>query len=334
MIDGPTPTNVQHTSDLSVRPLVTVVIPMLNERAGLDVLAARLKTALAGTSVRWEIVVVDDGSTDGTREVLAHVLGGFEKWKAVILSRNFGQQAAYRAGLEYASGDAVIFLDADLQDPPEMIPKLIEAWQSGNKVVNAVRASRQERGPRRWLFDAFHTLFHRVTRRAMPANSGTFALLDRVIVNHLLKAREVNLFLPALKNWFGYPQATIVYDRQERAVGAPKQSFKKLFAYALNGLLSFSELPLQWIAVAGVFVSVLSFGYAGVLLTIKFAQFFGGMLQFEVKGFTTLAVAMFCLGGVQLLCLGIIGQYLAAMYREMKGRPVYVVERVLSSNES
>jgi len=307
---------------------------MLNERAGLDLLSNRLQTALDGIAARWEIVVVDDGSTDGTREVLAKVLSRFPKWKAVILSRNFGQQPAYLAGLQHASGDAVIFLDADLQDPPEVIGKLIEQWRVGHKVVNAVRRSRQERGLRRWLFDAFHAIFFRLTKRTMPANSGTFALIDRVVVDHLLKAREVNLFLPALKSWFGYSQTVVMYDRQDRVVGEPKQSFTKLLAYAMNGLLAFSEVPLQWIAFAGVLVSALSFGYGALLLAIKICQLFGMFLQFEVKGFTTLALAMFSLGGVQLLCLGIIGQYLAAMYREIKGRPAYVVEHVLSSDES
>jgi len=315
----------------SATPLISVIIPMLNERSGLELLATRLEAAMRGTGISWEIVAVDDGSSDGTRDIISSVLSRFPRWKAVLLSRNFGQQPAYRAGLEHAAGDAVIFLDADLQDPPELMGELIAQWRRGFKVVNAVRESREERGLRRSLFDLFHFVFYRMTRQTMPANSGTFALIDRVVVNHLLRTREVNLFLPALKSWFGYPQTAVTYARRERAVGEPRQSLSKLFGYAFNGLLSFSELPLQWIAVAGVVVSVLSFGYAFVLLVIKACQLLGLFLQLEVKGFTTLAVAMFCLGGVQLLCLGIIGQYLAAMYREVKQRPLYVVERVLSS---
>lgn len=316
------------------RALVSIIIPMLNEREGLGLLFDRLSQTLTPTEVDWEIVVVDDGSTDGTREVIAAELARFARWKVILLSRNFGQQPAYRAGLDAATGDAIIFLDADLQDPPELIPQLLAQWRAGYKVVTATRASRAESGPRRWAFDLFHHLFHRLTDRMMPKNSGMFALVDRVVVDRLAKMRETNLFLPALKCWFGYPQTTVNYARKDRAVGAPKQSFRKLFSYALNGLISFSDKPLQWIGVAGLFISLASFGYGAFLVVIKIAQLFGFLTRLEVKGFTTLAVAVFCLSGIQLLCLGIIGQYLARMYREIKNRPLYVVESVLSSDES
>ena len=306
---------------------------MLNERPGLKLLFSTLRAAIATAPVDWEIVVVDDGSTDGTRDVLMQELLVFPRWQALILSRNFGQQPAYRAGLGAANGDAVIFLDADLQDPPELIPKLVAKWQEGFKVVTACRTSRAERGPRRWMFDAFHQLFHRMTHGTMPKNSGMFSLVDRLVVKQLLDMRETNLFLPALKCWFGFPQASVPYARKERAVGAPKQSFRKLLNYALNGIYSFSDLPLQWIGLLGLFVSLASFGYGFILFFIKLGQFFGYFEMLEVKGFTTLAVAVFCLGGIQLLCLGIIGQYLARMYREIKSRPLYVVEQTLTSDE-
>ena len=306
---------------------------MLNERPGLKLLFSTLRAAIATAPVDWEIVVVDDGSTDGTRDVLMQELLVFPRWQALILSRNFGQQPAYRAGLGAANGDAVIFLDADLQDPPELIPKLVAKWQEGFKVVTACRTSRAERGPRRWMFDAFHQLFHRMTHGTMPKNSGMFSLVDRLVVKQLLDMRETNLFLPALKCWFGFPQASVPYARKERAVGAPKQSFRKLLNYALNGIYSFSDLPLQWIGLLGLFVSLASFGYGFILFFIKLGQFFGYFEMLEVKGFTTQAVAVFCLGGIQLLCLGIIGQYLARMYREIKSRPLYVVEQTLTSDE-
>jgi dolichol-phosphate mannosyltransferase len=197
------------------------------------------------------------------------------------------------AGLAAAKGEAIVFLDADLQDPPELLAELIAKWREGFKVVTACRSSRAERGIRRWLFDGFHS---------------------------------------ALKCYFGCPQTTVMYARRERAVGAPKRSLRKLFSYALNGLLSFSDLPLQWIGLTGVLVSTASFGYGAVLLLIKLGQIFGLFAALEVKGFTTLAVAVFCLSGIQLLCLGIIGQYLARMYREIKSRPAYVVEQILSSH--
>ena len=172
-----------------------------------------------------------------------------------------------------------------------------------------------------------------MTEGNLPRNSGMFALVDRVVVDRLLGIQEVNLFLPALKSWFGFSQTTVSYARRERAVGQPKQSLAKLCNYGLNGLLSFSDLPLQWIGLLGLGVSLASFSYGAVLLLIKVAQMFGFLGNLEVKGFTTLAVAIFCLGGIQLLCLGIIGQYLARMYRELKKRPLFVVEQTLSSDE-
>jgi dolichol-phosphate mannosyltransferase len=305
---------------------------MLNEREGLPLLFSTVRSAIANEPVHWEIVVVDDGSTDGTRDVLKQELPVFPRWQALILSRNFGQQAAYRAGLGAAKGDAVIFLDADLQDPPEIIPQLLQKWREGFKVVTACRTSRAERGPRRWMFDLFHSLFHRLTNGAMPRNSGMFSLVDRVVVNRLLEMRETTLFLPALKSWFGFAQTSVTYARKERAMGPPKQSFTKLLNYALNGIFSFSDMPLQWIGLLGLGVSLASFGYGFILFLIKLCQLFGFFATLELKGFTTLAVAIFCLGGIQLLCLGIIGQYLARMYREIKHRPLFVIEEIHSSD--
>jgi polyisoprenyl-phosphate glycosyltransferase len=314
-------------------PLVSIVIPMLNERAGLRPLFERLSLALKLTPVEWEIVIVDDGSTDGTRDVIIGELSRFSRWKLALLSRNFGQQPAYFAGLEQACGDAVVFLDADLQDPPELIAQLLAKWREGFKVVTGCRISREEQGLRRVLLDSFHWLFHRLTGRLMPMNSGMFSLVDRVVVNHLIAAREKNLFLPALKCWYGFPQSSIRYARSVRAAGEPKQSFRKLFRYALDGLFSFSDLPLQWIAAIGAIISVISFGYAFLLVLIKCLQFAGHLTSLDVRGFTTLAVAIFCLSGIQLLSLGILGQYLAQIYREIKGRPLYIVEAVLTSDE-
>jgi len=315
------------------RGLVSIVIPMLNEREGLHALFDRIEMAIKNTAVDWEMVVVDDGSTDGTRDAATKELKRFGRWQLIVLSRNFGQQPAYRAGIDHARGDAVIFLDADLQDPPELIPQFLEKWHEGFKVVTGCRTSREERGLRRFLFDSFHKVFHSMTGRVMPKSSGMFSLIDRIVVTHLAAARETNLFLPALKCWYGYPQTTVEYARKERAVGEPKQSFRKLFRYALDGLFSFSDLPLQWIAALGAMICLASFAYAGLLIVEKILQIFGYFRELRVLGFTTVAVAILGLSGVQLLSLGIIGQYLARVYRESKGRPIYVVENVLASDK-
>lgn len=325
--------NADTAATSAARPkLVSVVIPMLNERAGLRLLFDRLAGALQDRPEHWEVIIVDDGSTDGTRAALPAELARFPHWRLVVLSRNFGQQPAYRAGLEQARGDAVIFLEADLQDPPELIPQFLEQWHAGSKVVTGCRTSREERGLRRIWLEAFHQLFHRLTGGVMPVNSGMFCLVDRRVADHLLAARETNLFLPALKSWYGYPQAQVTYARQVRAAGAPKQSFLKLFRYALDGLFSFSDLPLQWIAVLGAVICAASLGYAGFLILEKILQAFGYFPQLRVLGFTTLAVAILGLGGLNLLALGIVGQYIARIYRETKGRPLYVVEELVSSD--
>lgn len=316
------------------KPLVSIVIPMLNERDGLTVLFDRLEKAIQPAPVDWELVIVDDGSTDGTREAVRQEIKRFPLWRLVVLSRNFGQQPAYRAGLDQARGDAVIFLDADLQDPPELIPQLVAKWQEGFKVVTGSRISRDEKGLRRVFFDLFHQLFHRMTGRVMPINSGMFSLVDRLVANHLRNAHETNLFLPALKCWYGYPQTIVSYARKDRAVGEPKQSFRKLLRYALDGLFSFSDLPLQWIAATGAIICLASFGYVGVLFLEKVLQMFGLFPSLRVLGFTTLAAAIFFFGGLNLLALGIVGQYLARIYREIKGRPLYVVESVVSPEET
>jgi len=315
------------------RPLVSIVIPMLNERDGLNRLFTQVAAAIKGTDVDWELIIVDDGSTDGTREVIAGELAPFPRWRVIFLSRNFGLMPAYRAGLEFAKGQAVIFLDADLQDPPELIPQLLAKWREGFKVVTGCRTSREETGLRRVLLDGFHALFHRMTGSVMPMNSGMFSLIDRVVIDHLLAARETNLFLPALKCWYGYRQTTINYARKERAVGEPKQSITKLVRYALDGLFSFSDLPLQWIAILGAVICVISLAYAGFLVAEKILQMFGFFQDLSVLGFTTVAVAILFFGGLNLFALGIVGQYLARIYREIKGRPLYLVESTAASSD-
>jgi polyisoprenyl-phosphate glycosyltransferase len=312
----------------SIPPLVSIVIPLWNEEETIAPMLARvLALVRAEAEARWELVFVNDGSRDATQERLLGAAEQFPAWKLVQLSRNFGQQAAYRAGLEHASGDAVVFLDADLQDPPEMIPEMIRLWRDGAKLVVGQRRSRAETGFRRFCFDLFHTIFHRMTQGAMPKNSGTFGLMDRVIVEQLRRMPELNVFLPALRCWVGFRQEVVWYDRAVRE-GEPKQSFAKLLRYAWNGITSFSVLPLKAISLLGLLISLGGIAYGFLLLGIKLLQLAGFFPELVVQGFTTLAVAIFSLGGIQLLCLGIIGEYLARIYDEVKRRPPYIVEQV------
>ena len=313
--------------------MISIVIPLWNEEEGVGALLSRLSELREAAPFPLELVLVDDGSTDKTAETLAPLLPSFPHWKLIHLSRNFGQQAAYRAGLDSATGNAVVFLDADLQDPPELIPEMVRRWEAGAKVVVAYRQSRPERGLRGVLLNLFHRVFKLATGGAMPENSGTFGLMDRVVAQHVRALPEVNLFLPALRTWFGYQQEIVWYHRAART-GQPKQTLRKLISYAWDGLTSFSEWPLKLIGLAGLVISALGFCYASVLIFIKAAQFFGFFRDLIVMGFTTLAVAVLFMGGIQLLCLGIIGEYIARAYRETKQRPIYIVERMEQSPAS
>ena len=315
-----------------MRSLISIITPLWNEEDAIEALLTRLLKLQQQCTLPIEFVLVDDGSTDQTRSALKERVAEFRYWTLLSLSRNFGQQAAYRAGLDYAQGDAVIFLDADLQDPPELILEMVEHWRQGAKVVVGCRRSRPEKGLRGFLLKQFHRIFKILTGGVIPKNSGTFGLMDRVVVDHIRTLPEVNLFLPGLRSWFGYKQEIVSYDRAARP-GKPKQTLRRLVSYAWDGITSFSEVPLKLIGLAGLIISCLGFCYAFILIFIKTAQFFGFFRDLVVMGFTTLAVAVLFMGGIQLLCLGIIGEYIARAYKETKRRPIYIVENVQRSEQ-
>ena len=311
--------------------LVSIVVPLWNEEGLIATLLDRLVRLSENPVASWEFVFVDDGSTDATADKLRENLRRLPVWKFLQLSRNFGLQSAYRAGLDAATGVAVVFLDADLQDPPELIPELIARWRMGAKLVVGCRRSRAETGPRRLLFDTFHCVFEWVTGGAMPRDSGTFGLMDRAIIEEMKRLPETNMFLPAQRCWVGFRREIVWYDRASRA-GEPKQSLMKLTGYAWDGITSFSVLPLKAISLLGLLISAVGFTYAASLVTVKILQFAGFLPGLVVQGFTTLAVAILCLGGIQLVCLGVIGEYLAKVYKEVKRRPLYIVQNVASSD--
>ncbi len=312
------------------KPRVSIVVPLFNEADVAVELVERL-TRLPDHTYDWDLTLVDDGSTDETADVAERLLLEHGRGRVIRLSRNFGQQAAYRAGLECAEGDAVVMMDGDLQDPPEFIPELADAWRRGASVVVACRRSRQERWPRRWLFQAFHWLFNKLTDGAMPRDSGTFGLMDRRVCDHVLALHEVSLFLPALRCWPGFRREIVWYDRQARAAGKPKQSLSRLLVYAWDGIVSFSERPLRWITRLGLIVSLGGFAYAGMLIVQRILQLFGYFKGLEVRGFTTIVVAILCVGGLQLVAIGVVGEYIARIFREIKHRPVFIVDRVMDA---
>jgi len=306
---------------------ISVVMPIYNEEALLDELFLRMLRVFnsieSDFGLLCEWVLVNDGSRDRTLEMMTSKASSDSRVAIIDLSRNFGHQPAIQAGLEYATGDAVIVMDGDLQDPPELIPDLVRSWQSGNKVVVAQRRSRAERGIKGMLFGLFHSMLARLSDMKMETGSGVFGLMDRSAVNDLLKLHERNRFLPGLRSWVGYKQANVLYDREERAAGKPKQSFTRLVKYGFDAIFSFSLKPLRAIWMLGFIVSMFSFLYALYLLLMR-------ILDINVvAGFTTPTVAILLLGGVQLISIGILGEYLGRIYDEVKQRPHYVINEVI-----
>jgi polyisoprenyl-phosphate glycosyltransferase len=309
--------------------VISIVTPIFNEAENLDELSKRLFRVFSGHAGHaWEWIAVDDGSTDGGVEILDGLADPPCHLRIVRLSRNFGQQAALMAGLQAASGGAVLFLDGDLQDPPEVIPELVKAWEGGAEVVIARRSKRSEPFLRRTLIGAFHAVFGRLTGNFMPADTGNFGLLDKKVADAVRAMPEHTLYLPGLRAWAGFRRGEIHYERSPRRRGKPL-GVGKLLAFGWDALLAFSDLPLRSIAALGVVISLLSFTYAGWLIIQRVLQFLGFFKDLEVLGFTTIAVSVFFMGGVQLVCLGVIGEYLARIYREVKGRPRYIVSQIL-----
>jgi len=303
-------------------PTLTVVIPIFNEEAVLPELLARLTAVFdANPQVRWSALLVDDGSGDRSAALIRAHLARDPRFALVEFSRNFGFQAALAAGLAHARGDAVVTMDADLQDPPECIPAMVAEWRAGAEVVRAVRRTRQETGLRRVGMNVFHACFSRVSDFPIAANSGTFGLMDRVAVDAINRLPERNRYFPGLRAWVGFRTAEIFYDRHERAGGQPQQTLLRLLRYAFDGVFSFSYLPLRMLTYTGGIVSGVGF-VLGVFFIVR--RLLG--IEIAQTGFTTLVTLVLFLGGVQLIGIGVLGEYLARVYDEVKQRPTYLIK--------
>jgi glycosyltransferase involved in cell wall biosynthesis len=303
-------------------PTVVVVIPVFNEEPVLPELFARLEALFSAPApCAWRAVFVSDGSRDRSAPLIAAQGARDPRFELVELSRNFGFQSALAAGLAHAAGaDAVVTMDADLQDPPEVIPGLVAAWLAGAEVVRAVRRSRQETGVRRLGFDLFHAVFGKLTDFPIEPNSGTFGLLGRPALEAFARLPERHRFFPGLRAWIGFATADVAYDRQERAAGQPKQTFRRLVRYAVDGFFSFSYLPLRVLTYTGIAVSALGFALGLYFIAKR-------LLGFEkaTLGFTTLVSLVTFLGGIQLIGIGVLGEYLGRIYDEVKQRPIYLI---------
>jgi polyisoprenyl-phosphate glycosyltransferase len=308
-------------------PLLSVVIPIYNEQATLAELYRRLTHVLSENlaELAYEIVFVNDGSTDGSIQILSELYADDPTVKVVNLSRNFGHQAALTAGLDYANGDAVVCMDGDVQDPPEIIPTLVERWRNGNDVVYAVRKLRKEGLIKRGCYAAFYRLLRRLSMVSIPLNAGDFALMDRRVVDCLKALPERSRFIRGLRTWVGFRQAAVEYEREKRFAGVPKYTWSKLVHLAVNGLLSFSALPLRMATAVGFMISF--FSLLGIIVALYLRLF----TDLAIPGWTTTVIPILVLGGIQLLSIGILGEYIAQIFDEVKQRPLYLVDRILDS---
>ena len=299
---------------------LSLVVPIHNEAAGLDEFFARTLAALERLGCSWEIVCVNDGSTDASLERLLEIHRRIPAIKIVNLSRNFGKDIALSAGLDFARGAAVIPIDADLQDPPELIAAMVAKWREGFDIVYAVRNRRDgDSWLKRQTARYFYRIFDRITDIPVPRDTGDFRLLDRRVVDVLIRLPERTRFMKGLFAWVGFRHAAIPYDREARRAGATKWSYWRLWNFALDAITSFSSLPLKIWSYLGLVISLCAFLYAMFLAGLKIVR------GIDVPGYASLMVAVLFFGGVQLISLGIIGEYLARMYNEVKGRPLYLV---------
>ena len=302
-------------------PEVSVVIPVYNEVENIPVLYERLCGVLDDAKLDFEIVFVDDGSTDNSGESLNEIGRSDKRVIVVELARNFGHQVAITAGLDYARGRAVAVMDADLQDPPEVLPQFIAKWREGNDVVYAIRERRKEGWLKATCYKAFYRLLHYIAHIEIPLDAGDFCVMDRRVVDLLRTMPERNRFVRGIRSWVGFTQVGMPFERHARHAGTSKYTLGRLLLLALDGLISFSYVPLRLITFLGFSVSLVSMCLAAAYFIKK------ALYGLSPPGFATLIVSIFFLAGIQLITLGVIGEYVGRIFEEAKQRPLYVLRR-------
>ncbi len=312
------------------RPTLSLVVPMFNEQETLAKFHARAQAALRGCGESYEIIFVDDGSTDSTFEQLARLAATEPTVRVLSFSRNFGHQTAVTAGLHHARGQAVAVIDGDLQDPPELVPEMLKRWREGYQVVYAVRRTRRENIFKRTAYRVFYRLLRRLSSIEIPLDSGDFAVLDRRVVDVLNQMPERNRFVRGIRAWTGFKQVGFEYDRDPRFAGESKYPLSKLIRLAYDGLISHSFVPLRLATQLGFLISLIAFLLIVCFLALRL---FGG--EQLLLGWTSTVVIILFLGGVQLMSLGILGEYVGRIFDEVKRRPLYIVrDRVGFDDES
>jgi polyisoprenyl-phosphate glycosyltransferase len=307
-------------------PLLSVIVPCYNEEDVLPQLFQRLADALNPCTADYEIVCVNDGSRDRTWQMLRSQHEADPRWRVVSFARNFGHQTAVSAGLWYCSGDAAVIIDADLQDPPEEIRRLVDKWREGFQVVYAVRTKREDPMLKQLLAWSFYRVFSSLSSFPVSHDAGDFCLLDRAVVDVLNTLPERNRYLRGLRSWCGFRQTAIEFQRHRRAAGEPKYTSIKSLRLALDGIFSFSTVPLRLATFLGFAVSSLAFlGVVFYFIEKLFARQFYAIGLGPLPGFPTVIISILFLGGVQLICLGIAGEYIGRVYEEVKARPYWII---------
>jgi glycosyltransferase involved in cell wall biosynthesis len=309
--------------------MLSVVVPIYNEEENIKAFHGAVAAVMETTQEAWEIVYVNDGSRDSSLTLLLEIQKSDSRVTVVEFSRNFGHQPALTAGLQAARGDAIILMDGDFQDPPDLLPQLVEAWRGGAKVVIAERTSRAEKGIRGRLFPLFYKVMGLISDFPIPLNAGIFGLLDRQPADAIINLQEGNRYLPGLRAWVGFPTAFVYYERADRAAGEPKQTLVRLLKYAMDAIFSFSYKPLRlglalglMVLAFSLFLSLVAFGN-----TVFHLRFFGII---PGAGHIGTLLAILFLGSVQLICMGLLGEYIGRIYDEVRRRPLYVVHKVHS----
>ena len=301
-----------------MKPVYTIIAPVYNEKGCLDVLYARVSEVMEQTGEPWELILVDDGSDDGSSEIMRGFSERDPRVRCIYFSRNFGHQIAVTAGMDYALGDAAIVIDADLQDPPEVMLQLIDKWKEGYEVVYAVRKERDgETWFKKTTASMFYRLIDKIAEIDIPLDTGDFRLYDRKVIDVMKQMPERNRFLRGMSSWVGFRQIGVEYHREERYNGTTHYTFKKMLKLAFTAITGFSTVPLQLATWTGAFITVLS-------LIAYIVNLFG-------KGGNGTTISVFFMGGIILIFLGIIGEYLGRIYDEAKGRPIYVTREISRS---
>jgi len=303
--------------------IVTLIVPVYCEEEVIEECYKRIKSVMDSlTNYGYELIFINDGSTDNTLNILKNIVAQDKRVKIINFSRNFGHQIAITAGLDKAESDAAIIIDADLQDPPELIPEMIKKWEEGYKIVYARRVTRKgERKFKLWSASIFYWVLKKLTDIKIPLNTGDFRLIDKRVVRELRKIKEKNRFVRGLSSWVGFQQVGIEYEREKRFAGKTKYPIKKMISFALDGILSFSQKPLK---------IALNIGFISILLGIVMIIYvFIGKIFFPaitMPGWASILIAVVFFGGVQLFTIGIIGEYIGRIYDETKNRPLYIIE--------